>query len=114
MSEFEYQSVDPINREQLIRDLDSNDAQTVADALYSASRYDEDTMWIEDQCLTRLTSPEVKVRWAAATCLGDLAFSRRSLNIKRVIPALEAATADKSIADPASFSLSMVKQFLGS
>lgn len=113
MSDFEYKSFEPNSRDQLIHDLESNDAQTVADALYSATKYDDETMWVEDQCLKGLASTEAKVRWAAATCLGDLAFSRRPLDLKRVIPALEAATEDQSIADPASFSLSMVKQFLG-
>jgi hypothetical protein len=41
-------------------------------------------------------------------------ISRHPLNASVVIPALELAKEDAAIADPASFSLSMVKQFLGS
>ena len=112
MSDLKYKHVRRILREQLIMDLDNSDPETVANALYAATRYEEDTDWVQKQCLGRLTSPEAVVRWAAATCLGDLALLRRPLNAKMVIPALELAKEDPAIADPASFSLSMIKQFL--
>jgi hypothetical protein len=44
-------------------------------------------------------------------CLSKLA---RPLDTTVVIPALELAKQDPAISDPASLSLSMVKQFLGS
>lgn len=111
MSDLKHERVDPIGKEQAIRALENPDPEVVADALYAAARSDEDTQWLEEECLKRLTSPELKIRWAAATCLGDLAFFRRPLDVQRVIPALEAATQDPTISDPASFSLSMVRQF---
>ena len=111
MSDFKYQPVHPVERDHALRDLESSDPEVVANALYSATRSDEDTKWLETECLKRLTSGELKVRWAAATCLGDLAFFRRPLDAKKGIPALEAAIEDPTICDPASFSLSMVKQF---
>ena len=114
MRELSYQHVPRIAREQLLADLESDDPPTVATALYAAAKYDEDTDWVQDQCLRKLASPEIAIRWAAATCLGDLAFLRRPLNAEVVIHALELAKKDPAIADPASFSLSMVKQFLGS
>ena len=114
MSDLRYQPIHRIARDQLVRDLESDNPQTVANALYAATRYEEDTAWVQSQCLNKLTSPEVAVRWAAATCLGDLAFLRRPLNTSVVIPALELAKEDLAIADPASFSLNLVKQFLGS
>ncbi|MFZ0884254.1 MAG: hypothetical protein WAN14_12720 [Candidatus Acidiferrales bacterium] len=112
MSDRKYERVYLIERKQLRKDVESDDPQTVAKALYSAAQFDEDTKWVQDQCLTKLTSPEVLIRWAAATCLGDLAFSRRPLDVKKVILALERAKQDPAISDPASFSLSMVKQFV--
>jgi hypothetical protein len=63
------------------------------------------------QCLRFISHTSTDVRWAAVTCLGDLAFLRHPLNTALVIPALERAVSDFSIADPAAFSLSMVKQF---
>jgi HEAT repeat protein len=111
MSKFKYERVVPMGKEQALRALKSPDPQVVANALYAAARSDEGTQWLQDECLKRLTSPDLQVRWAAATCLGDLAMFRRPLDVKRVIPALEAATQDPTIADPASFSLSQVRQF---
>lgn len=112
MSDLKYEAVPPITREELTVQLESKSPQTVANALYSATRHEYDWIWVQNQCLKALASPEVSVRWAAATCLGDLAFLRRPLDVGAVIPALETAIKDPAIADPAAFSLSMVKQFL--
>jgi hypothetical protein len=112
MSNLKYEPVHPLTRKELISRLESDDPEVVANALYASTKYDEDWKWVQDQCLKRLKSSEVSVRWAAATCLGDLAFLRRPLDIDAVVSALELAIQDPQIADPASFSLSMVKQFL--
>lgn len=109
---FKYQSVQPTTRSDLVSKLESGNPEAVANALYSASKYEQDWKWVQDQCLRCLDSPDVSVRWAAVTCLGDLAFLRRSLDIQSVLPALEKAAKDPEIADPANFSLRMVKQFL--
>jgi hypothetical protein len=114
MDNPKYEPVLPVTRSELTSQLESGDAETVAKALYAASRYEQDWEWVQDQCLKRLESPEASVRWAAVTCLGDLVFFRRPLDIQAVLPSLEKATKDPEIADPASLSLSMVKQFLGS
>ena len=112
MNRLKYEPVLPATREDLDVLLKSSSPETVASALYSATKYEEDWKWEQDQCLKALTSSEVLVRWAAATCLGDLAFLRRPLNVAAVVPALEAATQDPTIADPASFSLRMVRESL--
>jgi hypothetical protein len=113
MNDFEYESVRPSARNELISQLESSDPKTVANALYAASKYDEDWKWVQDQCLKCLNSPDIPVRWAAATCLGDMAFLRQPLDVQVVLPALEKAAQDSQIADPAKFSISMVRQFLG-
>jgi len=113
MNDYKYERIDPVTRGDLTSRLESREAEVVASALYAASKYEEDWEWVQDQCLKCLNSDEVSVRWAAATCLGDLAFLRRPLDVQVVVPALERAAKDPKIADPASFSLSMVRQFLG-
>lgn len=113
MTDLKYEPVLPATREELGVLLKSDSPETVANALYAATKYVADWEWVQDECLKALTSSEVRVRWAAATCLGDLAFLRRPLNLNLVVPALEAASKDPEIADPAAFSLSMVKQFVG-
>ncbi len=112
MTDFTYETVYPIDRERLLRDLASSDPKAVANALYAACRSEEDTKWLEDECVKRLKAADLEVRWAAATCLGDLAFFRRPLDARRVATALEAEIHDSTISDPASFSLRMVREFL--
>jgi hypothetical protein len=112
VSDLKYQPIHRIPKEQLMADLESSNPQAVANALYGATKYETDTAWVQDQCLRKLTSSELVIRWGAATCLGDLAFLRRPLNTELVIPALERAAEDHTIADPAKFSLSMIKEFL--
>lgn len=112
MSKLKYEPVHPLSKRELILLLGSGDPEAAAEALYAASRYEDDLSWVQNICVEGLKSPEVSVRWAAATCLGDLAFMRRPLDLNVVVPALEKAVQDPQIADPASFSLSMVKQFL--
>lgn len=113
MTDFKYEPTRPRTRSELVGQLESGDPESIAKALYAASKYDGDWKWVQDQCLKCLNSPEASVRWAAATCLGDLAFIRRPLDVLVVVPALERATKDPKIADPATFSLSMIRQFLG-
>jgi hypothetical protein len=109
-----YEPVSPLSREQLVANLESDDTKLVAEALYSAARFEQDWEWVQDHCLFKLNSLSVPIRWAAATGLGDMAFRRCPLTLDKVIPALEEAKKDPEIADPAAFNLSMVKQFLKS
>ena len=74
-------------------------------------KFDADRAWVQEQCLGFAKHQSVEVRWAAVACLGDLAFLRRPLDLVAVIPVLEGALTDPEIADPARFSLSLVKQF---
>jgi HEAT repeat len=113
MNDFQYEPVYPLTRDELTSQLESGEPQVVASALHAASKYDEDWKWVQDQCLRFLNSPDVSVRWAAATCLGDLAFLRRPLDVPVVLSALEQALQDSQIADPVNISISMVRQFLG-
>lgn len=107
-----YEPVQRLGKEQLTSALKSSDPKVVGDALYSAARFEEDISWVQDVLLDKLSAPHREVRWAAATSLGDMAVRHCQLDPKRVIPALELACQDPEIAGPASFSLSMVRQFL--
>lgn len=111
MTEFQYEAVKPLPHAELIEELKSGVPDRIATALFSASRFDNDWDWVEEQCLNNVAHKSARVRWAAVTCLGDLALFKRPLKLNAVIPALEKALADPEIADPAAFSLSMVKQF---
>jgi hypothetical protein len=111
VADLKYENVKALTRNELVAQLESDDPESVANALYSATRHSQDLAWVQEQCLEKLNSSEIPVRWAAATCLGDLAFWRRFQgNVGVVISALEFATHDPEIADPARFSLSLVNQ----
>ena len=112
MSELRFEDVEQMSRAQIERDLASGDETLMADALYSATRFSEDWLWPQNLCLKMIVSPLRLVRWAAATCLGDIAFLRRKLDKMQVIAALENALKDPTISDPANYSLSMVRQFI--
>ena len=113
MTAFRNEGTDPIPRTELVRELSSGVPKRIATALYAATKFDDDWNWVQGQCLNFMKHGSVAVRWAAVTCLGDLAYFRRPLNLEVVIPALEKALTDPEIADPAQFSLSMIKQFRG-
>jgi hypothetical protein len=112
MTNLKYEPVYPLSKRELILQIESGDPEAVAKALYAAAKYEDDWSWVQKLCVEGLKRPEASVRWAAATCLGDLAFMRRPLDLDIVVPALEQAVQDPQVADPASFSLSMVRQFL--
>jgi hypothetical protein len=113
MTVFRYRRTDPIPRTELVRELSSGVPAKIATALYAATKFDDDWNWVQEQCLTFVKHGSVEVRWAAVTCVGDLAFFRRPLKLETAIPALEKALTDPEIADPAQFSLSVIKQFRG-
>jgi hypothetical protein len=112
MSHLKYKPVRPLHKRELVRLIESGDPEAVAKALYAATKYEDDWSWVEKLCVRELKSPKMTVRWAAATCLGDLAFMRRPLDLDTVVPALEQAAQDPQIADPVSFSLRMIREFL--
>lgn len=110
-ADLRYKPIDSATENEVLERLESAKSEIVAEALYKAVKNGEDWEWVQDTCLAALMSPNLPVRWAAATCLGDLAFLRRRLVVGVVIEALEKACKDPAIADPAKFSLNMLKQF---
>jgi hypothetical protein len=64
---MKYEPVKRLDKEQLLSNLKSSDPTVVGEALYSAARFEEDKVWVQDVCLESMKSPHVQVRWAAAT-----------------------------------------------
>jgi hypothetical protein len=110
MPDPEYKPVSDLARDQIDRDLCSGDPERISEALYSATYHDPDWRWVQDQCLKYLDHEALKVRWTAATCLGDLAMFHKKLELNRVLPCLRAAALDQSIRDPAETSISFIEQ----
>jgi hypothetical protein len=53
---------------------------------------------------------EHKVRWAAATCLGDLSVFHHQLDLELVLPALHEALNDPEIRSTVDDSLDQIRQ----
>jgi hypothetical protein len=106
-----YERVVVLTREQIVDGLSSSDPLQVEMALFSATSHDEDSLWVESQCIERLQSADFGIRKAAATCLGDLAFLRRRIDKQSAVAALERAMKEPELSDVISFSLSLIEQF---
>ena len=111
MSDLRYEEVGFVPHEALRREVESGDPERISKALCSASRYEDDWRWVQDQCISFLKSEHASVRWTAATCLGDLAMYRRPIDAMKVHEALLDAVNDPVVASPAQFSIELVKQF---
>lgn len=108
--EFVYKPVEPLDRSSLLSRFACSDPLEVAEALYSAAYHDPDWKWVQGWCLKFLKSEDVDIRWAAATCLGDLALFHKRLDLDLVLPALHAANNDPLIASTVQDSISYIKQ----
>jgi len=102
--------VPELPREEIERDLASGDPERIGEALYSATYHDPDWRWVQEQCLRFLKHGNVCVRWAAATCLGDLAMFHKTLDLPRVLPELFEACKDEEIRRAAEESISFIKR----
>src|SRR5580704_17985753 len=109
MAGLRYEATNPMSRAQVVRELSSGVPDRIATALCAAARFDEDWSWVQEQCLRLAVHESAGVRWASVTCLTDLTFFRRPLNVVAVLAVLENALADTEISDPARVSLRMVK-----
>jgi hypothetical protein len=101
-----------LTQAEIVLAIESENPKRIADALYSATRHDPDWRWVQEQLLRLISHQHSTVRWASATCLGDLAMFHRTLDRERVLAALEKASLDLEIRAPSEFSISLVKQFV--
>jgi len=109
-NELKYEPVEPVPREEIMRLFDSDDASCISSALYSAAYHESDWRWVQSQCLRFLTHQNPQVRWAAATCLGDMAVFHHELDLAIVLPALREAFNDPAIRATVQDSLDQIHQ----
>jgi hypothetical protein len=103
-----YEAVHPQSRTALVEGLASNDSERIRSALYSASWYEQDWRWTQENCLVFLRHQDPLVRWAAALSLGYIAQFHKHLDLDRVLPALHDAHADPEIRPTVGDSLDMI------
>lgn len=112
MSDMEYVPVPKRERTELEQLLSSNNPQTICDGLLSASYWEPDWQWVQDQCLLYLDSPDSKVRSFAALGLGYVAVFHGKSDLDRVIPRLTALLDDPEGAPYADDALDDVRHFV--
>ncbi|HLJ29065.1 MAG TPA: hypothetical protein VKY85_20310 [Candidatus Angelobacter sp.] len=107
-----YEAVIPRSRDEIIELLDSADASKIISGLQSATFEEADWRWVQSQCLRFLKDPDVRVRWAAATFLGDIAAFHHKLDLDIVLPALEEGRKDPSISSAAQESIEFIRHYV--
>lgn len=86
---MKYEEIPPIERVDAEAAIASGVPPRIADAVLRASLSNIDPAWVEAACLRSLTHPDLQVRWAALSALGNLARRYRYLDVDDVLAALE-------------------------
>jgi hypothetical protein len=89
-----YEEIEDPSRAELAVALSTNDAARISRALIALAFYDPDWQWVQDRCLESLGHADAWTRRTAATCLGHIARIHKSIDRRRVVPALRAAALD--------------------
>jgi hypothetical protein len=76
-----YQRLDPIERNEAIALLESNESQVVAETILRLALHDPDAAWVTDRALALVESSDYGVRASAATTLGHIARIHRSVQL---------------------------------
>ncbi|TME29876.1 MAG: hypothetical protein E6I66_10580 [Chloroflexi bacterium] len=112
MTDRRFQKVDPISRETAAKVFTEGGAEARAAALLSLAYHDPDWRWVQNTCLELFGDRSVEVRAMAALCLGHLARIHRSLDLERVLPALESQVDDPVVGPRARDALDDISVFM--
>ncbi|MGF0314455.1 hypothetical protein [Nocardia fluminea] len=83
-----YQSLGPIDRDESIALLASDESRIVSETILRLALHDADGAWVTDRALALLDNADTGVRASAATALGHIARIHREIDRDRVVPAL--------------------------
>lgn len=111
-ADLKYEPLEFVPPDYLDEYVESGDPERIRKAIYSATAHGDGLKWAQDQCLRFIKSEHASVRWAAAQSLGTLAFLKRPIEADKVLPALQEALSDPTIAGEADMSIDMVKHAL--
>jgi HEAT repeat protein len=76
-------------RTEIVRDLGSDDRDTIVRALLAAALHDSDRRFLEDQIVRFVQHADPWVRSAAATAAGHVARLHGAIDVERVVPLIE-------------------------
>lgn len=113
MPERRYEPLEPITREEATELLRIGAPGDVAETLFRICWFDSDWLWVRGVCLEHLTSKEEFVRYAAATCLSDLARTYPDRTWWDLVPRLRAGLDDpeESVVNGMEGALEFIKKF---
>ena len=84
-----YEDVKQTTPDEVIDSIRSNDPKRICFSLVEGAYTLDDKRWVQDQCLLLMSHENQYVRQTCATCLGHIARIHGTLDLRRVIPALE-------------------------
>lgn len=92
-----YEELSPISREEAQRELHAGDWERISKALFRLALHDSDGAWLESLLVKYLSHENGWVRGSAATCLGHVARLHGTLDVARVVPAIQALLKDDNL-----------------
>ncbi len=109
---MKYAQIEPISREEAATALASGDPSFACEALVRLAFFDEDCTFVEATCMQYTRHPNAEIRKAATICFGHLARIHGHLDLDRVLPLLEALSADPLTVAQASAAMDDVRMFI--
>jgi len=93
-----YKEIPVLDRTRIEELLTGGSAEAIQIALLSAALYDPDGKWSETLCVKYLDDPDLSVKAAAITGLGHVARIHGTLDLNVVLPKLELAEKEPTLA----------------
>ncbi len=109
---MDYETLDPISREDTERALASGGADVVCRALVTSALHDDDWRWVQEQCRRLARDPRAQVRGCAVTSIGHLARLHGELDLDVILPLLEELVHDPEIGGRAEDALGDIRMFV--
>lgn len=106
-----YQSLTPLSRDDALELMSSSDKRAAGEAILRVALHDPDGGWVTDRALELLNSSDAQLRIAAATALGHVARTHRSIDQARVVPALRRLLDNPATAGRAEDALDDIEVF---
>jgi hypothetical protein len=110
---MKYEEIEPMERSDVLRALNSGDTRSLSRALVSAALHDPDRAWIEGLLKRFLAHDDPWVRGIAATCVAHVARLHRALDVATIVPLLERLKSDPSTIGKAQDALDDIEMFVG-
>jgi HEAT repeat protein len=114
MSEpMHYESPKPLSKQAAVAVFDKGVPVEVSEALIGLALNEPDWRWVQEVALRYLQGPDEALRMTAATALGHLARLHGTLDLDRVVPALQRLLADPATEGRATDALDDISMFAG-